>query len=317
MEAKANNTVGPPGTGKTYYALKFAREIIAQNNFEKSYHELTKSERQYLDLEQASENYLYFCTFHPAFGYEEFIEGYRPKPGEKGSPEFVLQEGIFKKMCQKAMANLDKTFVLIIDEINRGNIPRIFGELITLLEKDKRYRDEDNKGVGVVLPMSSEPFYVPDNVLVIGTMNSADRSIALLDVALRRRFGFFELMPTSELLEGEEVEGINLGSFLEEINSRIAKEVGRNFQIGHSYFMERERPIKYIEEFSNCFKDKILPLLQEYCYDDYSRLSRILGSSFVDVESQSFKQEIFLPKNKERLIDALKSFTEVDQVDKD
>ena len=147
----------------------------------------------------------------------------------------MLQDGIFKKLCKKAAADPSKTYVLIIDEINRGNIPRIFGELITLIEKDKRRKNSNDRGISVTLAASGDTFYVPDNLLIIGTMNTADRSIALLDIALHRRFGVYELMPLYELLDGTVVEGINLGAFLREITRRVFQEVGRNQQSGHSY----------------------------------------------------------------------------------
>lgn len=310
---------GPPGTGKTYYAIRLAKEVIAQNNFDKSSNELTEEETKKIDLGQnvgiisggeEEETYLNFCTFHPAFGYEEFIEGYRPRPGESGSPDFILQDGIFKKLCHRAMKRPEKTYVLIIDEINRGNIPRIFGEMITVIEKDKRYIDEKNKGVGVKLPFSLEPFFVPENILIIGTMNTADRSIALLDVALSRRFGRYELMPMPGILDGVNLEGIDLGVFLRELNSRISREVGRNLQIGHSYLMEKGSPVNRAEDLVYCLKDKIIPLLQEYCYDDYSRLSRILGSDLVDEENKTFKFEVFQSGKKDRVLKIIKEFCE-------
>ena len=124
---------------------------------------------------------------HPAYGYEDFLEGYRPTE-INGSMHFVLRDGIFKQLCAQAKAQPEHNFYLIVDEINRGDIPRIFGELLTLLEKNKR-------GKTAILPLSGEPFTVPENLYVIGTMNTADRSIALLDAALRRRFGFLELLP--------------------------------------------------------------------------------------------------------------------------
>ncbi len=305
---------GPPGTGKTYYALKLAREVIAQDNFEKSYFELNEEEKKMLQVEsnihhqeyKQKSAYLYFCTFHPAYGYEEFIEGYRPYISKEGNPGFALQEGVFKRICKEATLHPEQTFVMIIDEINRGNIPRIFGELITLIEKDKRWKKEREDNLSLILPVSGEVFYVPDNVLIIGTMNTADRSIALLDIALRRRFGFRELMPMPELLEGYEIDGFKIAEWLRELNRRVAMEVGRNLQVGHSYLMENGRPIKEADEFIARFKDEIIPLLQEYCYEDYHKLSRILGSSIVDVERKAFHRELFHYKRKEDLLHILK-----------
>lgn len=132
-------------------------------------------------------SYLRMCTFHPAYGYEEFVEGYRPYLSEDGTPHFQIQDGIFKRLCRDARQEPDRTFVLIIDEINRGNIPRIFGELITLIERDNRWRPNDTRSMSLELPISRESFAVPQNVYIIATMNTADKSIAVLDTAVRRR----------------------------------------------------------------------------------------------------------------------------------
>ena len=143
------------------------------------------------------------CCFHPAYGYEDFIEGYRPESHD-GRMIFVLRDGIFKQLCRDAEAQPERQFYLVIDEINRGDIPRIFGELLTIVEKEKR-------GESIILPLSRSSFRVPRNVALIGTMNTADRSIALLDTALRRRFGFVELMPDASLLGPASVAEIPLG----------------------------------------------------------------------------------------------------------
>src|SRR2546429_3641863 len=170
------------------------------------------------------------CSFHPAYGYEDFLEGFRPE-SINGQMHFTLRDGVFKKVCQDAYARPDHRFYLIIDEINRGDIPRIFGELLSVLEKDKR-------GKAIVLPVSGTTFRVPPNVFLIGTMNTADRSISLLDAALRRRFGFIELMPDTTILKNQTVGSIPLGPWLAALNRRICDRVGtdvRNLQIGHSY----------------------------------------------------------------------------------
>jgi 5-methylcytosine-specific restriction protein B len=196
------------------------------------------------------------CSFHPAYGYEDFLEGFRPET-INGQMHFTLQDGVFKNLCKDAQASPDRKFYLIIDEINRGDIPRIFGELLSVLEKNKR-------GKAILLPLTGKPFQVPDNVYVIGTMNTADRSIALLDTALRRRFGFIELMPDASVLGDAAVGGIPLGPWLKALNERICDHVGRdarNLQIGHSYLLEDEHPIGDFSTFAKVIQDDILPLL--------------------------------------------------------
>ncbi|MFC1961304.1 AAA family ATPase, partial [Chloroflexota bacterium] len=176
---------GPPGTGKTYWAERTACELVAQDVYGNPYAELSDSERA--GISDTAGGYLRMCSFHPSYGYEDFIEGYRPEL-VNDQMVFTQREGVFKRLSEDARNDPSHSYYLIIDEINRGDIPRIFGELLTVMEKDKR-------GKTIILPLSGEPFSVPPNLYIIGTMNTADRSIALLDTALRRRFGFIELMP--------------------------------------------------------------------------------------------------------------------------
>ncbi|HET6881885.1 MAG TPA: AAA family ATPase [Pirellulales bacterium] len=195
---------------------------------------------------------------------------------------------------------------MIVDEINRGDIPRIFGELLTTLEKDKR-------GKRIVLPVSQELFSVPRNVFLLGTMNTADRSISLLDAALRRRFGFVELMPDGTVLKDVSVEGIALSAWLDALNNRIREHVGRNarnLQIGHSYLMQGSVPVKDLAALTRAIRDDIIPLLEEYCYEDYGTLANILGEHIVDVSAQRIRQELFDDIGKDVLIDALNGFFE-------
>lgn len=169
-----------------------------------------------------------------------------------------------------------KPHILIIDEINRGDVSKIFGELITLIEEDKRIGKEHQ--MTVTLPYSREPFGVPNNLYIIGTMNTADRSIALLDTALRRRFDFEEMMPKPELLS-ENIEGVDLEQLLTQINGRIKKDYDRDHQIGHSYLMG----VKNKEQLERAYKNRILPLLNEYFYNDIDTVAKILNCNSKEV----------------------------------
>jgi len=219
-------------------------------------------------------------TFHPSYGYEDFVEGFRPAPTTSGGLRLELRDGVFKRLCRTAAADPTHDYVLVIDEINRGNVPRIFGELITLLEADKR-------GVEVTLPQSGDTFFVPANVHLIGTMNTADRSIHLLDVALRRRFAFIELLPDPDVLTGAAIGPLNLDILLGELNRRVMGRAGRERQVGHAIFMNDGVPISDPHEFALSFRHELIPLLQEYVYEDYRDLAGILGPGIVDVDAQT------------------------------
>ena len=175
--------------------------------------------------------------------------------------------------------------VLIIDEINRGNVSAIFGELITLLEEDKREGNPEH--TEVKLPYSGDNFSVPNNVYIIGTMNTADRSVEALDTALRRRFSFVEMQPNPEILS--EVENVDLSKLLKTINQRIELLIDKDHQIGHSYFIG----IQNIVDLQRTFKDKIIPLLEEYFYGDFGKIGLVLGGAFIE----SVENEIAFPKN--------------------
>jgi len=169
-----------------------------------------------------------------------------------------------------------KPYILIIDEINRGNISRIFGELITLIEDTKRQGAEE--ALSVTLPYSKEEFCVPSNVYIIGTMNSSDRSLTGLDIALRRRFTFIEMPPKPELLNEIEVEGLNIGELLKVINQRIEVLLDRDHCIGHANFMNlKKQPT--LENLTLIFKQKIIPQLQEYFFDDWSKINMVLNAN--------------------------------------
>ncbi len=270
---------------------------------------LTADESQYL-FELIAENqpeiekfitsgegigYLTWLTFHPSYSYEDFVEGFRPVETTSGLV-LKLADGIFKRICREALAHPKQKYLVIIDEINRANLAKVLGELITLLERDKR-------GMQITLPQSKEPFTIPPNTYVLGTMNTADRSIKLLDVALRRRFAFFELMPDAELLEGTVINGLQLDALLETLNEKIAKSEGREKQIGHALFMSDGEPISEPEELADRFRQDVLPLLQEYCYDDYSALEKYLGTKIVNAEENSLNADLI--NNDTALIEAL------------
>jgi 5-methylcytosine-specific restriction enzyme B len=295
---------GPPGTGKTFWARKTAFDLSAVHTFGRLFNELSAEEKAEVEGTTAHPGLVRSCTFHPAYGYEDFFEGFRPHSNQAGNLIYELRDGIFKKLCADARQRSDRKFVLIVDEINRGDIPRIFGELLTLLEMDKR-------GLNITLPVSQESFSVPTNVTVIGTMNTADRSIALLDTALRRRFGFLELMPDTSVFGSASVEGsIPLGPWLSALNDRIRAHLGndgRNLQIGHAYLLEATKPVTDFSRFVRILAEDIIPLLEEYCYEDYGILTQILGKGLIDESKQCIRKELFVPSRREDLVQALLS----------
>lgn len=228
--------------------------------------------------------YLTWLTFHPSYSYEDFVEGFRPVETASGLI-LKMADGVLKRICREAQAHPKQKYLVIIDEINRANLAKVLGELITLLEKDKR-------GLVITLPQSKETFTIPQNVYILGTMNTADRSIKLLDVALRRRFAFFELMPDPGLLEGTVINGIQVDVLLETLNAKIAQVEGREKQIGHALLMADGEPIAEPEELADRFRQDILPLLQEYCYDDYSALEKYLGKKLVNADANSLNADV-------------------------
>lgn len=219
-----------------------------------------------------------FVTFHQSFSYEDFVEGIKPRL-EDGETDvtFEIKDGIFKKLCIKAEADPKNKYAIFIDEINRGNVSAIFGELITLIEEDKRLGATNE--LKVKLPYSKRELGVPSNLYIIGTMNTADRSIEALDTALRRRFSFSEIMPNPDLLEEIQFKGFNLSEVLRTINERIQVLLDRDHTIGHSYFLKIKNGDT--DSLKSVFKNNILPLLQEYFYHDYEKIALILGEGFV------------------------------------
>lgn len=199
------------------------------------------------------------------------------------------------------LENNKKKYVLIIDEINRGNISKIFGELITLIEESKRIGKPE--GIKVTLPYSKKLFGVPENVYILGTMNTADRSIALLDTALRRRFKFIEIPPNSEILSGIEVDEINISEVFRRINERIEVLYDKEHKIGHSYFMKlKYEENRNLETLRGIFENAIIPLLQEYFYEDYEKIQLILGDNYKKrelqfIQANKIDNELFGAKN--------------------
>ena len=314
---------GPPGTGKTYITATYAVLICGWYTLDtlKNMNH-SKIMEIYHELEQ--EGRIGFTTFHQSYGYEDFIEGIRPvldkektdaqnqseeqKSEKSRNLEYTMEAGVFKAFCEKAKEESEKPYVFIIDEINRGNISRIFGELITLIEESKRKGEADERSV--ILPYSGLPFSVPSNVYIIGTMNTADRSIALLDTALRRRFSFVEMMPDTEVLKDIKIEVpkmpdavdkkagnastagektgnaagnegkiiIDVQKLLEIINQRIEVLYDREHTIGHAYFCGLKENAT-LDGLKNIFKKSVLPLLQEYFFDDYEKIAMVLGDN--------------------------------------
>ena len=225
-----------------------------------------------------------FTTFHQSYSYEDFIEGIKPiltNEESDGTVAYQIEDGVFKQLCKKAALDPENRYAIFIDEINRGNVSAIFGELITLIEQDKRKGAENE--MSVILPYSKKSFSVPKNIDIIGTMNTADRSVEALDTALRRRFSFVEMLPNPQLLKDKKIEGINMQVLLETINERIEVLVDRDHTIGHAFFINDTT----IEELRNTFANKIIPLLQEYFYGDYSKMEMVIGSAFFDKKEVS------------------------------
>ena len=277
---------GPPGTGKTFAAEETAVKIIDGDQDDK-----VNIRDRYQQL--CNEKRIKFVTFHQNYAYEDFIEGIRPRLEDRQGEnklEYERKDGLFKELCKEANDKPDKNYVLIIDEINRGNISKIFGELITLIEDSRRLSSQHP--TQATLAISNHRFGVPGNLYIIGTMNTADRSIQLLDTALRRRFHFEELMPNPSHSElSHEVDGINLSELMTTMNERIAALLDREHQIGHTNFFD----VNTVGELAFCFKFNVFPLLQEYFFDDWAKIKIVLGNNdFVlerDIEHLNLGEE--------------------------
>jgi MoxR-like ATPase len=230
---------------------------------------------------EARGDFAEFVTFHQSFAYEEFVEGLKPlTPADEGAQiKYEVVPGVFRRFCERAEAawraspDAPPKYLLVIDEINRANISKVLGELITLLEDDKRLGSANE--LTVRLPYSGKRFGVPPNLYVLGTLNTADRSIALLDLALRRRFAFVEMLPVPSLLGS--VAGVDLSLLLARLNRRVTALLDRDHQIGHSYLME----VKDAGDLRFAWYARVVPLLREYFYNDMARLRAVLGGGFV------------------------------------
>ena len=262
-----------------------APEIIELVSNSKNFKPVTTKKKRYV-----------FTTFHQSFSYEDFIEGIKPivyedeQNPEKGKQViYDIKPGLFKKIVKEANEDRENDYAIFIDEINRGNIANIFGELITLIEDDKRI-DTDNY-IPAKLPYSNQDFGVPPNLYIIGTMNTADRSVEALDTALRRRFSFIEMNPEPSKLSLDEFkcDDINLEKLLIAINGRIEKLLDKDYCIGHSYFMTIKNRQQPLDELKVIFQNKILPLLQEYFYGDWGKIMLVIGEKFVENKKDSIK----------------------------
>lgn len=261
---------GPPGTGKTYrIQCEHLPRYSDGNRFE-------------------------FITFHQNYAYEDFVEGIRPEVRD-GQVHYDVKAGVLRRLAERAADDPGRRYALFIDEINRGNVAKIFGELITLVEADKRTQpDRPESGIRATLPYSGLPFGIPSNLDIIGTMNTADRSIALLDTALRRRFHFVEMMPDprnilgvkeGKIPDGEDGE-IDLQRLLETINARLSHLLHRDQTIGHAYFTQ----VRNFNDLRRVLARQVVPLLQEYFYDDWRRIQLVLADVGIGSEFQIVRQ---------------------------
>jgi 5-methylcytosine-specific restriction protein B len=210
--------------------------------------------------------------FHASYAYEDFVQGYRPD----GKGGFERKDGIFLRFCKRAEADLENKYVFIVDEINRANLSKVFGELLMLIESDKR---DESFAVDLAYSTGDDKrFYVPDNVHIIGLMNTADRSLALVDYALRRRFEFFDLKPafdkpqfSAHLLSAGVPEPliVHIKQCMTELNSAIAadRDLGPGFQVGHSFFCSLPPEEEAEDAYNQVVQYQIMPLLREYWYD--------------------------------------------------
>ena len=309
VNGRSLNTIlyGPPGTGKTYSVAERCVDIC-DGPGKRPPEEIRGRYRELVDQGRVE-----FVTFHQSYGYEEFVEGLRPQSGAAGeqatrgsSLRLEPVDGVLKRIAERArmipgplplpsnsgQGDVTKggqseapkeclPHVLVIDEINRANVSKVMGELVTLLEEDKREGAEHM--VAVTLPHSRKPFTLPANLHIVGTMNTADRSIALLDTALRRRFEFEELAPDPGVLEI--VDGIDLPNVLRAMNNRLDWLLGRDHLIGHAWLMKAKNK----EGIDRTMRRKIIPMLAEYFHEDWNKVRAVLGGTNDFVRREELK----------------------------
>jgi 5-methylcytosine-specific restriction protein B len=263
---------GAPGTGKTYSVTEYAMAIIEDRDV--NYNPMSGEERENLlssYKERTKSGQIVFTTFHQSYSYEDFIQGLRPVLKSE-TMKFSVEDGVFKKISDKAMMDNDNNYVIIIDEINRANISRVFGELITLIEADKRWGEANE--LSVTLP-SGDPFAIPNNLYIIGTMNSADKSISLIDTALRRRFDFIEIAPNVSLIENSV-----LRKMLKALNKELLAELdSSDLLIGHAYFINKSE-----SDLVNIMNRNIIPLLYEYFHDNERKVKSVVSKAIDGLE---------------------------------
>lgn len=284
---------GAPGTGKTYKTAELALSILGVSDVDFSDHEavMKKYNELLIDFDDdgniKNNGQIGFVTFHQSMDYEDFVEGIKPKTKD-GTVSYNIEDGIFKSISKLARSNLKKNYVLIIDEINRGNVSKIFGELISLLEADKRVGGDHP--LSVTLPYSKESFSVPSNLYIIGTMNTTDRSVGSIDYAVRRRFAFVTLKADEDkATEGDARELFKaVRLFLKETKYDMDIE---DLMVGHSYFMTSDTDALKMK-----WQYEILPLLMEYHKDGIIKQSPLSGFSEEEAKNAKSDYKLFIEK---------------------